>query len=667
MNVGVHLESQSDATDDFSVGFKLAKGNPTLGLRLAQLPGGRGAAFDGWKDDKESTGENHELLEVGDRLISVNDVLVAPGTSTFTRIRRLVHEAIETLVRQTEEAESKALEEKASGLAPVRSKYSVDAGRSANLRVHLNFRKPARDQTVVLESGFFEADTPADVELGAWFRPADDTMCGAVFEGLVQTSPSAVQKAFSNLSMGARLLAVSNRSVEGLKFDVVLDCIREAKFPIVLRLGNAANVSSQEETRALARTLDPHFRIMNKPFGTVHLEQFFSRLAEADRDYVTARLQDGLRMGVRDNVGRTPLMCAAVLSNEDDSYYFINLLLKEGADIDEVDTSNASSVLHFAARIGHVSVLETLLQAGANPNLTDRQGKTPLLEAVINNRVRAVSVLLHGGANGELVERSAGWNCLHYAALNGRDDIIELLLSEQGKLSPHTKTLPGPWRTPRTAIDIAREANHGSAARLLHERLASEALQRVYPRPGDWVVMDDTLAVPDLPWRKGSEFKSLREVELTRRQRSCNKLENFRMSRPAGLQDPREMLRQENAISAFVEDLDDAAEIWLGSRESLLQKKLRKNKQINAVIVVVTKDHEQRQQQLDKTSPRLQEESLENKNETFLHDGNLFQDPRLKWIAETKDHYILDQGVDDFEAFTKHHLGVSYKVKLRLI
>ncbi|GBG33105.1 Ankyrin repeat domain-containing protein 50 [Hondaea fermentalgiana] len=580
------------AQDDFVVAFKVPRDKSrTLGLRLAQLPGGRGAVFDGWRDDKDSTGENHELLEVGDRLLAVDEVLVAPGTSSFERIGRLVREAIESLLRKDEELEAEENETRRYGLAPVRSKYTSTPNQRTSLRIQLRFRKPSHEQSVLLDTDDFdmssedEATAPTGAALGAWFCPPNDSMNGAAFEGLVADAAPGVQRAFKDVRPGLRLIAVNNRAVEGLKFDVVLDCVREAVFPLVLRLGGAPVVSDPEETRAIARGLDPHFRILQKPFGAAHLAGFFASLAEADREQVVNRIQDGLRLDVRDSGGRTPLMCACMLAREDDAAYFVELFLHEGAEVAEVDSNNAASALHFAARIGHDRVTRLLLTAGANPNLADRQGRTPVLEAIICNNIGTVETLLHAGGDAGLVERSAGWNGLHYAALNGRENIVELLM-RRGKLSPHTRTLPGPWRAPRTALDIAREAEHVDAACLLHESLMREPLQRVYPRGGDWVIADETLAVVDLPWRQGDNFRSLHAVETKRRNRACNKLDFFRSNRPIGRQDPRELLRQENAISAF-DDGEGGAEFWLGSREALLKNTYRENKSIDAVILIL--------------------------------------------------------------------------------
>jgi len=70
----------------------------------------------------------------------------------------------------------------------------------------------------------------------------------------------------------------------------------------------------------------------------------------------------------------------------------------EGLDVHESDDAG-QKLLHFAADLGAISCIHTLLQYGADPNASDDEGISVLEAAVINGKVSAVKVLLAAGAN----------------------------------------------------------------------------------------------------------------------------------------------------------------------------------------------------------------------------------------------------------------------------
>lgn len=57
------------------------------------------------------------------------------------------------------------------------------------------------------------------------------------------------------------------------------------------------------------------------------------------------------------------------------------------------------NALHFAADYGQTKVIESLLDAGADINMPDKHGITPLLAAIWENHTDAVKLLLTRGAN----------------------------------------------------------------------------------------------------------------------------------------------------------------------------------------------------------------------------------------------------------------------------
>jgi ankyrin repeat protein len=104
------------------------------------------------------------------------------------------------------------------------------------------------------------------------------------------------------------------------------------------------------------------------------------------------------RPGV-DEYGRTPLHNALIPLFEAVDPQEIARLLKQGSDPNAQD-DNGFSPLHFAAQEALPEAARLLLDAGANPNITDFFGNTPLFRARMNDRgIEVVKMLLDAGAD----------------------------------------------------------------------------------------------------------------------------------------------------------------------------------------------------------------------------------------------------------------------------
>ena len=77
------------------------------------------------------------------------------------------------------------------------------------------------------------------------------------------------------------------------------------------------------------------------------------------------------------------------------------------------------------------TAIREALIAGANPNITDKKGRSPLYLAALRNDVELVNILLENGANPmHRVWSKSGETALHVAADKGYDGIVHILLSE---------------------------------------------------------------------------------------------------------------------------------------------------------------------------------------------------------------------------------------------
>lgn len=145
---------------------------------------------------------------------------------------------------------------------------------------------------------------------------------------------------------------------------------------------------------------------------------------------------------VDSDTGYTPLLEAAWCGNTD----ALRILLNAGADagIDYRDAEEGVSALHasvIACRDSATAKPENvaaLLTAGADINLTDRDGWTPLHSCAHYNLPQIVPLLLKAGANTQLRD-NYGATPEDMAATNGHSEIVYLLRKGRNMACPSKK------------------------------------------------------------------------------------------------------------------------------------------------------------------------------------------------------------------------------------
>jgi ankyrin repeat protein len=103
----------------------------------------------------------------------------------------------------------------------------------------------------------------------------------------------------------------------------------------------------------------------------------------------------------------------------------------EGVEALGMTPGTRSTPLHHAAREGREDVVKFLLSKGADANIQRVDGWTPLIDASSNGHVGVARILLeHMGGEGIDTRFSQGKTGLYYAARNGHEDMVALLLSK---------------------------------------------------------------------------------------------------------------------------------------------------------------------------------------------------------------------------------------------
>lgn len=104
----------------------------------------------------------------------------------------------------------------------------------------------------------------------------------------------------------------------------------------------------------------------------------------------------------------------------------INYLLNNGADIEHHDTSG-NSPLMYAIGIRDLNVIKLLLKRGANPNSVNNNGKSVLIDAILKSDVSIVELLIKNGVDINRYDNNQEIP-LMYAVYHGNVEITKLLL-----------------------------------------------------------------------------------------------------------------------------------------------------------------------------------------------------------------------------------------------
>lgn len=199
--------------------------------------------------------------------------------------------------------------------------------------------------------------------------------------------------------------ALMNACMSGKSEDII---------PILLRAGADVNLESNSGETALLYALQ---------YG-------------APPNVIKQLISAGADVHHENDRGETPIYIATQKGSPSERNETIGMLLTAGADADiNRKTKNGYTPIVESIIRGEPKIVKKLLDAGADPNIVDQHGITPLmyvskaagiLPPHINRSL--VKLLVDNGAHVDLQDMN-GRTALMYAVVNRKSDIVEYLLS----------------------------------------------------------------------------------------------------------------------------------------------------------------------------------------------------------------------------------------------
>jgi ankyrin repeat protein len=149
--------------------------------------------------------------------------------------------------------------------------------------------------------------------------------------------------------------------------------------------------------------------------------------AKGDVVEVVRSLKGGVKIDIRDDAGRTPLLVATY----NNRVGVARVLIDGGADVNAKDNIGDTPFLYAGAE-GRTEILKMMLGAGANLKDTNRYGGTALIPAAHHGHPEAVKLLLEAGVAPDHVNK-LGWTALLEAIILGDGgptytEIVKLLV-----------------------------------------------------------------------------------------------------------------------------------------------------------------------------------------------------------------------------------------------
>ena len=150
-------------------------------------------------------------------------------------------------------------------------------------------------------------------------------------------------------------------------------------------------------------------------------DRFYSAIRANDLGALRTLIAEGADVNVRDRLGETPLMYAAVVGSPE----AMSFLIGKGADVNAKNESGSNALIWSATDAAKVRLL---LEHGADVNAATKRGRTALLIAALSDgSAEIVRLLLEKGANAKALD-AFKTTTLRGAAVGNDTETMRLLI-----------------------------------------------------------------------------------------------------------------------------------------------------------------------------------------------------------------------------------------------
>ena len=251
------------------------------------------------------------------------------------------------------------------------------------------------------------------------------TACGAQPEGGADSATGGSSKAASPTtpSGGAATEGTSDAGTQGATRSISEDGERDAMLIEAAGRGEVAKVERLLDEGASIRATDASGRttLVAAAYGN-HLE-----VAEV-------LVEAGADVNAEDDTEQSAYLIST--SEVGDDPRLLELTLENGADVRSLDSYNGTGLIRAADR-GHVGIVEKLLETDTDVDHVNNLGWTALLEAIIlgggdERHTQVVRLLVEGGADPNLPD-GEGVTPLQHARAQGYDEMVRTLEESGGR------------------------------------------------------------------------------------------------------------------------------------------------------------------------------------------------------------------------------------------
>jgi len=165
--------------------------------------------------------------------------------------------------------------------------------------------------------------------------------------------------------------------------------------------------------------------VKNAPENWVHnvnCGTLIHKAIQEENDYIFDYLiNQKVDINIKDRFGRTPFFCAVERNN----MRMIKILFNDKININDIDRRQSHSMLYLAVNYNNIELISQFLKMGANPNIQDKYGDTPLHLAIKKNDIPVINT----GLSAHTVTSINKLSSSQLININNHNnEIIELLL-----------------------------------------------------------------------------------------------------------------------------------------------------------------------------------------------------------------------------------------------